>query len=293
MRLRSRRFLAPLVMVAPSVVLLTLFLLVPLVRLVRTSFTDWNGIDEHSEWVGLANYEQLVSDEAVWAALRHNVVWLGFASIPIAAGLLLAVILQHMAGRSGRIYRTLFFLPYTLPIVVVGLVWKQIYDPVVGSLNALLEAVRLGDLTVPWLGETSTALPALAMAANWTGFGFCMVLFLAGLSGIEPSLYDAARVDGATSIRVFWHVTLPGLANTLNLVIVVVFIATMRVFDIVYVTTEGGPRRSTEVLGTLIFRETFANSEVGYGAAIAVVTSIIIVLFAGSYLMVRERRARA
>lgn len=258
-----------------------------------TSFTDWNGISSQFKWVGFDNYLALAQDPVVLDAVGHNAIWLLFAAFPIALGLALAAILQNVAGLAGKAYRALYFLPYTLPIVVVGLVWGQIYDPVIGWLNAVLRAMNLDQLAVPWLGNTATALPALATAANWTGFGFCMMLFLAGLSAIEPSLYDAARVDGANSWQVFWNVTIPGLANTFNLVVVVVFIATMRVFDIVFVTTNGGPIRATEVLGTLVFRETFANLEVGYGSAIAVASSLLIVVLAGGYLALRERRSRA
>jgi ABC-type sugar transport system permease subunit len=289
----SRRLLVPLAFIAPALILLLMFFLLPLVRLVTTSFTDWNGIDESAKWVGLDNYANILADKDTWSAFGHNLIWLVFAAFPIAIGLLLAVLLHHRRGVAGNVFRSVFFLPYTLPIVVVGLAWRQIYDPVIGWLNAMLRALGLDALALPWLGNTATALPALATAANWTGFGFCMMLFLAGLSAIDPALYDAARVDGASPRQVFWHVTLPGLANTLNLVIVVVFIATMRAFDIVYVTTKGGPVKSTEVLGTLIFRETFANLQVGYGSAIAVTTSLLVILGAGGYLAIRERRGAA
>lgn len=289
----GRRWLTPTLFALPAAIMLAMFVVVPLGRLLVTSFTDWNGISPGFSWVGLNNYAALFGDADVWQALLHNVEWLALAGFPIAIGLLLAVLVQHLSGPLGSLYRAVFFLPYTLSIVVVGLAWVQIYDPVVGWLNAFLRAVHLDHLALPWLGLTETALPALVTAANWTGFGFCMMLFLAGLTSIDPSLYDAAKVDGASSRQIFWHVTLPSLANTFNVVLVVVFIATMRVFDIVFVTTQGGPVNSTEVLGTLVFRETFANSNVGYGSAIAIATSVVITVLAGGYTVLRERRASA
>ena len=161
-----------------------------------------------------------------------------------------------------------------------------------GALNELLKLVGLGSFAHGWLGDPNTALTALAMVGAWTGYGFCMVLFLAGLANIDITLYDAARVDGANAWQQFRYVTIPGLANTLNVVIVIVFIATMRVFDFVYVTTEGGPLNSTEVLATLIYRHTFQYREVGFGSALSVVTMMIILAASMIYLYLRERGSK-
>jgi raffinose/stachyose/melibiose transport system permease protein len=290
--MRRRQSLIGLAFVGPAVVMLGLFMVVPLIRLVATSLTDWNGISDAPAWVGGENYVSLLQDGDAWDALVHNLVWLVLAAIPIVLGLILAVLLVGV--RRGRgLYTTTFFLPYTLPIVVVGLAWVQIYHPVVGWLNAALDSVGLGHWALAWLGSQSTALPALVTAANWTGYGFCMLLFISGLSAIDPTLYDAAKVDGAGSFQAFWNVTLPGLANTMNLVVVVVFIATMRVFDIVFVTTDGGPMGSTEVLGTMVFRQIFNFQNVGYGSAVAVALSAVILAVAGTFLWLRERNGDA
>jgi raffinose/stachyose/melibiose transport system permease protein len=286
---KPRRSLIPYLFILPAFAIYALFLLWPLIRLIILSLEEWNGLKVERQWVGLANYTRLLSDSRFWSALGHNLAWVGMAAMPIVVGLALAVVLHQARPRGRNVYRVIFFLPYTLTIVLVGVVWKWIYDPVWGPLNAILTGLGLEDLARGWLGDVSTALPALALAANWTGYGFCMMLFLAGLTRIDSVLYDAASIDGADAWQKFRHVTLPGLANTLNLVVLVVFIATVRVFDMVYVTTKGGPINSTDVLGTMIYRETFENLNIGYGAAVATTTALIILAASLVYLRLRER----
>lgn len=289
----SRNALAgttPYLFLLPALTIYGLLVLWPLARLMLLSLQEWNGLTPERKWVGLDNYVALVADSSFWLAVGHNLQWLGMAAITVLLGLVLAVLLFQARPRGRTAYRVIFFLPYTLPIVLVGIVWKWIYHPVWGPLNAALVAVGLGQLAQGWLGQTNTAFFALVMAANWTGYGFCMVMFLAGLSSIERELYEAAQLDGASPWRQFIHVTLPGLANTTNVVVLIVFIATVRVFDIVYVTTGGGPIDSTEVLGTLIYRETFGNQNVGYGAAISVATAAVILIVSLVFLKLREQR---
>ncbi|MBP8972293.1 MAG: sugar ABC transporter permease [Anaerolineae bacterium] len=238
----------------------------------------------------MSNYERLVNDPRFWSALEHNAIWVAMSVFVISLGLVLAVILHQAHPRGGGVYRVIFFLPYTLTPVLVGIVWKWMYHPVWGPLNAVLRQIGLGNLARGWLGDTDTALLALTVAANWVGHGFTMMLFLAGLASIDPALYDAASVDGAGPLRKFRHVTLPGLANTFNVVVLVVFIATVRVFDMVFVTTKGGPLNATEVLGTYIHWRTFESLDVGYGAALSVATALIILCASVLYLWQRERR---
>ncbi len=288
---KRRMNLTAYLFVLPAFAIYAVFLLWPTVRLVVLSFQDWNGLNATRTWIGLNNYLELLNSSEFWGALSHNLLWVLMAAFPILIGLGLAMILHSLRPSGSGIYRVIYFLPYTLTVVLVGIVWKWIYDPVWGPLSAFFRAVGLKSLSHGWLGDASSALPALALAANWTGYGFCMMLFLAGLGHIDPLLYDSAAIDGANTWQKFRHVTLPGLANTLNVVILIVFIATVRVFDIVYVTTRGGPVSSTEVLGTLIHRETFESQDVGYGAALSVMTALIILLASLAYLRFREREA--
>lgn len=265
------------------------FTLFPLVRLFILSFQDWDGISRYPKWIWFGNYEWVFQSQDFWLALRHNLWWVLLASIPVVLGLALAIVLHQSKPRGRNIYRTIIFLPYTLAIVVVALMFQWMYQSKTGQLNTLLRLIGLESLTHNWLGDPNTALTSLAMAGAWGGYGFCMVLFLAGLSNIDPFLYDAAQVDGAGPWQKFLHITLPGLANTLNIVILIVFIYTMRVFDFVFITTQGGPIDSTQVLATIIYRETFKYYNVGYGSALSMITLLITLLASLIYITLRER----
>ena len=281
--------LTPFLFLLPALAIYGMFTLFPLGRLLVFSLHDWDGISKNPQWIWFDNYSAVFANKFFWLALRHNLWWVVLASIPIILGLALAVVLHFAKPRGRNIYRTLVFLPYTLAVVVSGFMWMWIYHPQTGAINAFLELIGLGWLARGWLGDPNTALSALAMAGAWSGYGFTMVLFLAGLGNIETALYDAASVDGASAWQRFRHVTLPGLANTTNVVVLIVFMNTMRVFDFVYVTTKGGPIDSTQVLSTIIYRETFQYFRVGYGSAFATVTLLIIMAASLIYLYVRER----
>ena len=289
--MRRRGRLTPYLFILPAAVIYGTFLFYPLLQTAVMSFWKWNGLTTDYQWVGFANYFRLFTDQTVWQAALDNLKWVLLAVLPIVLGLALALALHQARPRGRGVYRVLYFLTYVLPIVVVSYVWGWIYQPSYGSLNAFLTGVGLGGLAHNWLGDPATALIALAVAADWVGFGFCMMLFLSGLNAIDPSLYDAARVDGASAWGRFRYVTLPGLANTTNTVVLIVFINTVRVFDIVYLMTAGGPAGSTEVLGTKLYRETFQNLNLGYGSAIAVFIIVVVLVCTIVYLRLRERTA--
>jgi ABC-type sugar transport system permease subunit len=283
------KLLVPLAFLAPALAIYGVFTLAPLIQVVILSFQSWDGLAPMRPWVGFDNYAEVLSDDAFWSALGHNLFWLLTAAIPIVIGLGLAVLLHEATPRGRGIYRLIYFLPYTIPVVVVAVVFKWIYNPVWGPLDAIVQG--LTGLSVGWLGDATLALPAIAIAGAWVGYGFCMVLFLAGLAHIDPDLYDAAKTDGASALQRFRHVTWPGLANVTTVVVLVVFMATIRVFDIVYIMTRGGPAEATEVLGTLIYRETFQYANVGPGSAFAVLTLAVILVPSIVYLRLRERES--
>ena len=215
--------LTPFLFLLPALAIYGMFTLFPLGRLLVFSLQDWDGISKNPQWIWFDNYSAVFANKFFWLALRHNLWWVVLASIPIVLGLALAVVLHFAKPRGRNVYRTLVFLPYTLAVVVSGFMWMWIYHPQTGAINAFLELIGLGSLARGWLGDPNTALSALAMAGAWSGYGFTMVLFLAGLGSIETALYDAASVDGANGWQRFRHVTFPGLANTTNVVILIVF----------------------------------------------------------------------
>ena len=185
--------------------------------------------------------------------------------------------------KGETLFKTIIYLPMTFSFVVVGLIWSWIYLPQAGMLNLALDKLGLGFLKHAWLGDPHTALYAIIAAASWQQTGFAMVLYLAGLRGIPPRIIEAAEVDGANGWQRFWRVIFPMLRSTNAVVISTTVINSLRVFDIVYITTQGGPNRASDVLGTLIYRELFWNFRVGYGSALSVIlflfTLVVIVFY--------------
>jgi raffinose/stachyose/melibiose transport system permease protein len=172
--------------------------------------------------------------------------------------------------------------------IVTAMIWRWIYAPT-GVLNSVLEALGLGVLARGWLGDFTVVLPALAVASSWMTFGLSVVILLAGMQGIDPTLYDAARVDGAGAGRMFLDITIPSLRNTITIVILLALVDAFKVFDIIWATTEGGPIRATEVLSTYLFKEGFQQNQYGYGSAIAVALALIILVSSILNLAIRER----
>jgi raffinose/stachyose/melibiose transport system permease protein len=192
--------------------------------------------------------------------------------------------------RGGAAVRTIIFLPQVLAAVVVGVAWKWLYDPS-GPINSLLGAVGLSSLEHSWLGDFSTALPAVGVIGTWVTTGLCLVLFVAGVQRIPLSRYEAARVDGAGPVREFFAVTLPGLRNELAVAMSLSVITALRAFDIIFVTTKGGPGNATTVPSLLIYQRAFITGEVGSAAAIgAMMGAIILLLSVVITRVVEERR---
>jgi raffinose/stachyose/melibiose transport system permease protein len=249
------------------------------------SFFEWDGITS-AEWAGTSNYRSLVSDSEVRAAFLHSLILTVFtAFLPVCVGLLLAATLSRAPVRGHAFFRALLFLPVVLPAVAVGVIWRWIYHPTDGPLNAALDAVGLGVLRRSWLGDFTWSLPAVGIMGTWVASGLAMALFLSGVQKIPPSLYDAARVDGAGAVREFFAVTLPGLRNEIVVVLTLSMIFAFRVFDIIFVTTKGGPGDSTIVPALLVYNRAFIYGTVGAASALAVVLAVVI--FAVSLAIVR------
>lgn len=239
--------------ILPALVAYAAFALAPLVHTAWLSFFHWDGVTPKT-WAGLANYRTLVSDEEIRNAFLHSVVLIVFYSIiPVALGLLLAASLSRMRVRGLSLFRAILFLPQIVSLVVVAVIWRWIYAPD-GPLNQVLSDVGLDAFSRAWLGDFTWALPSIGLIGTWVTFGLCMVLLLAGVQKIPTSLYDAARVDGAGPIREFFAVTLPGLRNELVVAFVITMIAALRNFDLVFVTTQGGPGNETKVPALEVYK---------------------------------------
>ena len=275
--------------ILPALAIYALFVLYPLVQTLGISFSDWDGLSSTRDGVGVENYREALTDGRLRSALWNNLTWVVGSWLPQAFGLGLAALLsaKWIAGRTA--FRTIFFLPATLSLVVVGVMWNAIYNPLWGGLNTALEAVGLDSLTRAWLGDQTWALPSVINAANWTYFGFAMVIFLAGLQSIDQSLYEAAALDGAGSWRQFLHITVPGLRNQINLLLVISFINTLRQFDLVFIMTGGGPGNASELIGVYIYDLIQLRRQVGYGSAVAVLLTISVLIASVIFLKVREQ----
>jgi raffinose/stachyose/melibiose transport system permease protein len=292
-RLRLRRYVLQRYLVAylfilPVVLLYVVFVLRPTLQTFWLAFYEWNGIAPHREWVGLDNFRRLLGDPIFWQAFRNSLIWTAIVvTFNLTVGLAAAALLAgNIRGRL--LFRLGYFLPVVQASVVTAMIWRWIYAPT-GVLNTALETLGLGFLTRGWLGDFTVVLPALAIASSWMSFGLSVVILLAGMQSIDPTLYDAARVDGAGYGRMFLDITIPSLRNTITIVILLALLDAFKVFDIIWATTQGGPIRATEVLSTYLFKEGFQQNQYGYGSAIAVALGIIILISSILNLTIRER----
>ncbi|MCW2919436.1 MAG: sugar transporter permease [Actinomycetia bacterium] len=275
---RRRRWLG-LAYLAPALAVYALVVVGPAVQGVWLSFYHWNGITA-ATWAGLDNYTGFLSDPTLRQAVEHTLFFIVFFSVlPIVLGLISAALTARKDVKRAGIYRWIIFLPQVLTPAVTAVVWKRIYAPQ-GPINSVLRAFGLDALTRGWLGDYGWALPALGLAGTWAAFGLCMVLFIAGTQAIPSELYDAARVDGAGPVREFFVVTLPGLRGQLAVVVTLTVLGALRVFDIVWLTTRGGPGTSTVTPTIVLYQRAFADPDVGAASAIGVILAVVSLVIA-------------
>ena len=279
--------------ILPGFLIYAVFVLLPILQTLRYSFSDWDGLSPPS-FVGLENYAALVGDRVVRLALRNNLLFIVFFTVfPIVLALILTALLTRRRIRGLSFFQAGLFVLQVMSMVVVGVVWRWIYNPTFGPLNQGLRAIGLDEWARPWLGDFRLALPAVGLIGTWVGYGFAMVLFIAGVQRIDEDLYDAAKLDGAGEWQQFWSITLPGLRNEITIALVTTLIAALRTFDLVYVTTRGGPANRTMVVALEIYRNAFAQNRVGYAAAIAVVLTAVILLVSYAVITLRFRAVEA
>lgn len=266
--------------VLPLIVVNALVVFVPSLSSVYYSFTDWSGIGE-AEFVGLENYARLLGDPEFLNALGHNLLWtLFFLIVPMGLGLYGAYALTRIR-RFRLLFRVLYFIPYIVASVVNAAIWQSILSPAGG----------LGQLTgINILGNPDTALWGVAFVNNWAWWGFLVVVFLAAMQGINPSLYEASALDGAGPWRQFFAITLPSIRPTFAFLGLMTIIWSFLAFDYVYIMTQGGPAGSTDLLSTVLYRRAFQDLEAGYASAISVVMAPISGIVVAAYLTIRHVR---
>lgn len=265
----------PYLYILPAFLVYGLFLLYPLVRAAQFSLYDWPGFGP-SRFVGLGNYADLLGDSRFLDAIAHALTLILFYSImPLAVGLVLAAILRRGQVRGLGFFRVVIFMPQVIALVVVAVAWHQIYSPS-GILNDALALLGLGHLARGWLGDPTLALPAVGMIGFWLSTGLVMLLLLAGMGRIPNDLYEAARLDGAGPVREFFAISLPSVKAEITTALVLTVIAALKTFDLVYVTTSGGPGTATTVPSYEVYNRAFNLKEVGSASAVAIVLTLLV-----------------
>ncbi len=248
----------------------------------QLSFTRWHGVGA-AEPVGLKNYQTLAGDPIFLTALQNNVYWIiGFGGLSVIVGFALALALNKPRPGVG-VYRSAIYLPMVFSLAVTGLFWRVMYQPD-GPVNAMLAAIGIDTAEHQWLADPNTALGAILVAAIWRQTGYIMVLYLAGLKGCDPSLEEAAEVDGAGWWQRLRYIVIPQLRNVNTVIFAVTVIDSLRTFDIVWAMTRGGPYNSTQLLSTYMYQVGFTQVNLGYGSAIAVVIFLLAIGFIITYL---------
>ena len=253
-----------------------LFVLWPLVATVNYSFYEWNGIGP-ARFVGVDNYVKLVTEPELLGSIAHAFELIVFFSfIPVTLGLVLAATIRRIGqSRLTLVARTVLFLPQVIPLVAAGIVWSWLLSSD-GMVNQVLSAVGLGGVTRAWLGDFDTALPAVGVIGAWVLLGLCTLLLLAGMTSIDPTLYEVARLDGAGVVREFLSVTVPLVRQEIGICVMVTVIAALASFDIIYISTQGGPGNATLVPGLQIYYLAFSQREIGLASALAVALMVLV-----------------
>lgn len=252
--------------VAPALFVYALYVIYPILSTLSYSFYEWNGVNE-KVFIGLENYARMFNDDIFWVALKNN-IWVVFASVfvQIPLGLVMALLL-FAPIRGIRFFNGVYFIPFLMSTVAVGMLWGLMYDPINGAINQGISL--LGFENIAWLSEKNIAIFSVLMVIVWQFSPFYMILFKAGIVGISEDMYEAAEIDGANYFQKFLKITLPLLAPTIVTSSILAIVGSLKSFDLFYIMTGGGPNHGTEILGTYMYKQAFINYNMGYGSTIA------------------------
>lgn len=284
---------ALVIFLGPALAAIALFFFLPVLAALVMSFTDFDiyslGDIRHARFVGFRNYVQLFEDPLFWKALSNTLYFLlvgGPLSVAVSLGA--ALLLHARLVRFKPLFRFIYFAPVVTTLVAIAVVWRYVYHPRFGLLNALLDAAGIG--AVDWLGDPAWAMPALILMAVWKNFGYNMIIFIAGLQNIPASLYEAASIDGAGPVQQFFRITLPMLAPTTLFVSIITMIGYFQFFAEPYVMTQGGPLNSTLSIVLLMYQQGFRWWNMGYSAALAFILFAMILIV--SVIQTRMQRQK-
>ncbi len=275
--------LTPYLFLIIPLLLFIFWVIGPMLYTFYLSLTKWDGISA-PVFIGFRNYEKLFRDPVFIISLKNNIKWvIAFITVPVASGLGLAVAVNREIP-GGRFIKAAIFAPLVFSMVATGLIWAWLYNPAYGLINQIFNLIGLEQLAMGWLSDKDLVMWSIIFVAIWRQVGYVMVLYLAGLSGVDPTLLDASKVDGCNGWQTFRNVTFPLLSPITIIVVIVSVIDSLRAFDLVSVMTAGGPYNSSSVLANFMYIESFHNYKMGYGAAIAVILFIITLAFIIFYL---------
>ncbi len=280
---RNEIAVTPWLFLLPAMFMFALYVVWPIGQSFYTSLFEWDGLSE-AEYIGLANYEKLLTrDRAFNTSIWNNAKWLLFYLLAIPGGLFIALFLNQTVPGI-RLYKSLFFFPFVISQIVVGLVFTWFYDPTFGLFNGIIGVFGFEPVNV--LGDPKLATYGIIAAGLWPQTAYCMILYLTGLNAVDPEQIEAARLDGAKGRKMLWYVILPQLRPATFIAFVVTVIGALRSFDLISIMTNGGPFGSTRVLSFYMFEKSLSEYgfKMGYGAAIAVILFLIMLLFIGYFL---------
>ncbi len=286
--LKTREILAAYTFLAPFMVFFLIFVVRAVVEAVRMSFYDWHILRPSRPYIGIENYIELINDNVWWIALQNTIVFTALTVVGTTIVALAAAVAVTRPIRGQNFFRVLLYTPSLLSVGAVGLIWVWLLNTQFGIVNYGLSFV--GARPVNWLGDPGLVIPSLSLTSIWWGFGFPMLIFIAGLQGIPEQLYEAARIDGGSSADLFWHITLPLLRPTILFVTVTGVISHFQVYGQPFIMTNGGPGRSSYSLIFYLYQIAWTAFRMGYGAAVAVCIAVIMAALTSVQFLVLSRR---
>jgi raffinose/stachyose/melibiose transport system permease protein len=274
--------------VAPAITVFLFVVLVPMIGTIGLSFTRWSGTNT-MRFIGFDNYTRAIQDSVYRLTYKNTIIYiLATLVLEVAVGFALAGLVSAKGKRTAW-YRITFFIPVMLPMVVIAVLWSFVYANDAGLLNSALDAVGLESLTRVWLGDPSTALLAISFVSGWIYAGFYMAIFYAALQRIPSSILEAAALDGANERQIFFRIKVPMVRNMTEVAILLCITGGFQTFDLFYVMTNGGPDHATEILTTYIVSVVFRDHDVGYGAAMSVIMTIVVLGIGVTYAKLRRK----
>ncbi|MBB3112373.1 raffinose/stachyose/melibiose transport system permease protein [Paenibacillus phyllosphaerae] len=269
--------LAIFLFVFPGLAFFVLTFVAPIILSGYYSFTETLAPGTPVKMVGFSNFtEILFHDERFWLSLRNALLLgLGFVVIQHPICILFAIMLDRIGGKAEKWFRTIFFIPCVISVVVISRMWLSVLDPTFGIANKVLASIGLSDLQHAWLGDASTALGSLLSILIWSGFGWGLLFYYAGVKGIPADMYEAARLDGASGFKLHWRITVPLLSPVITVQITLAVITALKQMETVFLTTNGGPGDSTQFLAVYLYNQAFSASNYGYANAISILFILV------------------